>query len=281
MNCIFSVDVEDWFHILDLPSTPPLSCWDSFPSHVEKNFLKLLDIFGGNETRVTCFFLGWVAEKFPHLVRKAAEQGHEVASHGYAHRLVYEQTPAEFLEDARKSKMILESIAGRPVIGYRSSGFSVTEKTPWFFETLMEAGFRYDSSIFPAPRQHGGMNGAHLAPYVINSTRGVLTEFPMTVVKILGKPMCFFGGGYLRFYPYSMIKTMTEKVRSEGRPVIFYIHPREVDPHHPRLPMGAIRAFKSYVNLASVESKIRRLISEVPMTTFQEFLTADLVATPH
>ena len=275
MKCIFTVDVEDWFHILDIPSTPPMSAWDSLPSRVEKNFFKLLEIFSEHDVHVTCFFLGWVAEKFPHLVKEAESRGHEVASHGYAHRLVYEQTREEFLRDARRSKDTIEEIVGHSILGYRSSGFSVTEETPWFFDALIEAGFQYDSSVFPAPRQHGGLNGARLAPYLVRTSKGVLTEFPITVAKVAGRPVCFFGGGYLRIFPYSLIKHMARRIRREGRPVIFYVHPREVDPHHPRLPMGLVRSFKSYVNVATTERKIHRLVSELPITTFREFLTTN------
>ena len=271
-KCIFSVDVEDWFHILDIPATPPLSQWDSLPSLVEKNFRKLLDIFAEKDVRVTCFFLGWVAEKFPHLVKEAALQGHEIASHGYAHRLVYELTPQEFLEDALRAKNLLEDLTGRSVFGYRSSGFSVTERTPWFFDMLVEAGYRYDSSIFPAPREHGGLVGARLAPYRVRDTEGSLIEFPLTVRRVFGKPICFFGGGYLRLFPYFLIRRMTSRVLKEGRPVIFYVHPREIDPEHPRLPMGAVRRFKSYVNLDTTANKVRRLISKFEVTTFDCFL---------
>jgi polysaccharide deacetylase family protein (PEP-CTERM system associated) len=272
MKCIFSVDVEDWFHILDVPSTPPLSKWDSLPSRVEKNFMKLLDLFAEKDVRVTCFFLGWVAEKFPHLVKEAEKRGHEIACHGYAHRLVYEMTPEEFLGDTRRSKAILENIVGHPIRGYRSSGFSVTDRTPWFFEVLAEAGFQYDSSVFPAPREHGGLNGVQLAPYWVKTSKGVLIEFPITVTKVLGKPLCFFGGGYLRFFPYFLIKYMTARVGREGRPVVFYVHPREIDPSHPRLRMSLIRAFKSYINLRATELKLSRLFSEFEMTTFGNFL---------
>jgi polysaccharide deacetylase family protein (PEP-CTERM system associated) len=272
MKCIFTVDVEDWFHILDVPSTPPISTWDSLPSHVEKNFRKLLDIFGEHNVHVTCFFLGWVAERFPHLVREAEKRGHEIGSHGYAHRLVYELTREEFLEDAVKSKKILENIVGHPILGYRCSGFSVTEKTPWFFEALAEAGYKYDSSVFPAPRQHGGLNGAQLGPYAVGTSKGEITEFPITVAHFLGRPLCFFGGGYLRLFPYSVIKHMMAGVQTEGRPVVFYVHPREVDPEHPRLPMGLVRRFKSYVNLRTTETKLRRLMSEVEVTTLREFI---------
>jgi len=275
MKCIFSVDVEDWFHILDLPSTPPLAAWDSLPSRVETNFLKLLDLFSERDVRVTCFFLGWVAEKFPHLVQEAERHGHEVASHGYAHGLVYEMTPEEFLADTRRSKAILENIVGHPVLGYRSSGFSVTDRTPWFFAALAEAGFQYDSSVFPAPRQHGGLEGAQLAPYRIETPNGALTEFPVTVVKVAGRPMCFFGGGYLRLFPYFLIRHMTARVLREGRPVVFYVHPREVDPGHPRLPMGRVRSFKSYVNLRTTEPKLRRLASQFEFATFRDFMMED------
>jgi polysaccharide deacetylase family protein (PEP-CTERM system associated) len=271
-QCIFSVDVEDWFHILDIPATPPLSQWDSLPSMVERNFRKLLDVFAENDVRVTCFFLGWVAEKFPHLVKEALGQGHEIASHGYAHRLVYELTPQEFLEDARRSKNLLEDLSGRSVLGYRSSGFSVTERTPWFFDILVQAGYRYDSSIFPAPREHGGLAGARLAPYKVGDGQGSLIEFPLTVRRVFGRPICFFGGGYLRLFPYFLIRRMTSRVLGEGRPVIFYVHPREIDPKHPRLPMGVVRRFKSYVNLETTEGKIRRLTSEIAFTTFETFL---------
>lgn len=272
MKCIFTVDVEDWFHILDVPSTPPLSVWDSLPSRVEKNFLKLLDIFAERDVHVTCFFLGWVAEKFPHLVKEAESRGHEIASHGYAHRLVYQMSQEEFRADALKSKKLLEDISGRSILGYRSSGFSVTEKTPWFFDALMEAGYQYDSSVFPAVREHGGLKGASFAPYRLNGGSRDLIEFPITVTTVVGKPMCFFGGGYLRLFPYFLIKHMARRVLAEGRPVIFYVHPREIDPHHPRLRMGAVRRFKSYVNLRSTEPKLRRLTSQLEMTTFREFI---------
>jgi polysaccharide deacetylase family protein (PEP-CTERM system associated) len=145
-RAIFSVDVEDWFHILDVPSTPAIESWSELPSRVESNFLRLLDLFGKKSVHVTCFFLGWVGERFPHLVKECVNQGHEVASHGYSHRLIYQMTRDEFYEDAIRSRSLLEDIAGIPVRGYRASGFSVTEQTPWFFEELAKAGYYYDSS---------------------------------------------------------------------------------------------------------------------------------------
>jgi polysaccharide deacetylase family protein (PEP-CTERM system associated) len=268
--CIFSVDVEDWFHILDLPSTPPLAEWSLLPSRVEKNFLHLLDIISEKNVRVTCFFLGWVGEKFPHLVREAKSRGHEIASHGYSHELVYRMSPGQFLDDASKAKKILEDVSGSPVLGYRSSGFSVTKETPWFFEKLTEAGYHYDSSVFPAPRGHGGMATRQFGPYRVSDDSNGLIEFPVTVAGVFGTPICFFGGGYLRLFPYFLVRRMTRRVIQEGRPVVFYVHPREIDPSHPRLSMSLARRFKSYVNLSTTEDKIRRLLSEFTFITFQD-----------
>jgi polysaccharide deacetylase family protein (PEP-CTERM system associated) len=269
MKSIFSVDVEDWFHILEAASVPDISEWNSLPSCVERNFRKLLDIFSEKNVRVTCFFLGYVAERYPHLVKEAFDRGHEIASHGYAHRLIYTMTPQAFLEDARKSKDILESITGKSVRGYRAPGFSVTANTPWFFDKILEAGYRYDSSVFPAPRQHGGLDTDHYSPHRIT---GELMEFPITVTKVLGQRCCFFGGGYLRLFPYAVVRRMCHKVLNENRPVIFYVHPREIDPNHPRLNLGLKRTFKSYVNLKTTEPKLRSILDEFPVTTFAEFM---------
>jgi polysaccharide deacetylase family protein (PEP-CTERM system associated) len=271
-ECIFSVDVEDWFHILDLPSTPPIEEWEKLPSRVERNFMRLLDILSEHKVQITCFFLGWVAQKYPSLVREAQSRGHETASHGYSHQLVYRMTPDQFLEDSSKAKKILEDITGEAVWGFRSSGFSVTEDSPWFFEQLVRAGYFYDSSVFPGPRAHGGMKTNRYAPYRIGNHASDLLEFPITVTRVLGRPLCFFGGGYLRLFPYALVKRMAHKVLKEGRPVIFYVHPREIDPSHPRLPMNRMRSFKSYVNLGTTEDKIRRLLSEFSFKTFRNAL---------
>ncbi|HXF12889.1 MAG TPA: XrtA system polysaccharide deacetylase [Terriglobales bacterium] len=269
MKSIMSVDVEDWFHILEAESAPDISQWNSLPSCVERNFLKLLDLFSEKNVHVTCFFLGYVAERYPHLVKEALNRGHEIASHGYGHRLIYTMAPQAFLEDARKSKEILEGITGQAVTGYRAPGFSVTADTPWFFEKLVEAGFRYDSSVFPAPRQHGGLNTKKYSPHLVADK---LMEFPITVAEVLGKRFCFFGGGYLRLFPYSVVRQMSRKVLGENRPVVFYIHPREIDPGHPRLRLGLTRTFKSYVNLKTTEPKLRHILDEFQVTTFAEFI---------
>lgn len=270
--CVFSVDVEDWFHILDLPSTPPLAQWDSLPSRVEKNFRKLLDIFDETGTKVTCFFLAWVAKKFPHLVTDAARRGHEIASHGYAHNLAYKMGPDAFFEDCRVSKQILEQISGRAILGYRAAGFSATNSCDWFFEKLARAGYRYDSSIFPARRGHGGIDGACREPHTVNCASGQIVEFPVSVTTVAGATMCFFGGGYLRLFPYYVTKRMSQSVLNAGRPVLFYVHPREIDPRHPRLPMNWKRRFKSYVNLRTTETKVRRILADFRFVAFEQLL---------
>jgi polysaccharide deacetylase family protein (PEP-CTERM system associated) len=279
MRCVFTIDVEDWFHILDLSSTPKISEWDALPSRVEGNFLRLLDILSETNTRATCFFLGWVADRFPGLVREAVGRGHEIASHGYSHRLAYGMTPAEFLEDVTRAKKVIEDATGRQVLGYRAPGFSVTEDTPWFFEKLIEAGYRYDSSVFPGPRGHGGLRTGRCAPYRLGPA-DEFVEFPVSVERIAGRPVCFFGGGYLRIFPYALVKAMTRRVLRQERPAIFYVHPREIDPSHPRLEMSWARRIKSYINLSSTERKIRRLCADFEMAPFEDILAVEMQRHP-
>ncbi|MBK8011025.1 MAG: polysaccharide deacetylase family protein [Deltaproteobacteria bacterium] len=270
-SCLFSVDVEDWFHILDLPSSPNLAEWDQLPSRVEANFRNLLDLFDEHGAKVTCFFLGWVAKRFPNLLRDAAGRGHEIASHGLSHQLVYSMTPNDFFADISEAKSIIEDAVGKAVSGYRCPGFSVTEATPWFFDLIAKAGYSYDSSVFPAPRGHGGLaNATHRRPYVVESSYGRIVEVPISVVPVplLGRPMCFFGGGYLRLFPYRVINEMTARLLREGSPVTFYVHPREIDPGQPKLKMGLNRHFKSYVGLRTTRSKIDRLMKDFSFRTF-------------
>lgn len=260
-QCVLTIDVEDWFHILEVPSTPRLSEWDLLPSRVERNFLRLLDLVGEHDVPCTCFFVGWIAQRFPGLVKSAVARGHEIASHGWAHRLAYELTPSEFFDDAFRARDVLEQISGKPVLGYRSAGFSLSGENEWVFDELLHAGYIYDSSVFPGPRAHGGWENGHDSPYWVYRSGGNLMEFPMTTEKVLGRAFCFFGGGYLRLFPLSLIQRMTASVLRQGRPAMFYVHPREIDPEQPRLEMNAWRHFKSYVNLTTTEPKLRGILS--------------------
>ncbi|MEO5584236.1 MAG: XrtA system polysaccharide deacetylase [Flavobacteriales bacterium] len=277
---VFSVDVEEWFHILDVPSTPALAEWGAQESRVEKSFRSMLEVFAEKKVRTTLFFLAWVVERYPHLVREAVAGGHEIASHGYAHELVYRQDRRTFTADIKKAKDIIEQAAGSAVRGYRAPGFSVTKETPWFYDAVAEAGYTYDSSIFPGERGHGGLPGALAVPHLVPTAHGDLVEFPISLSSMFGKQMYFFGGGYLRFFPYPLMLSKAKEVLKEERPVVFYLHPREVDPEHPRLPMSAKRKFMTYHNLRSTMPKMRRLFDDLPMTTFGDIIDAGTAAFP-
>jgi polysaccharide deacetylase family protein (PEP-CTERM system associated) len=269
---IFSIDVEDWFNLSGTGLEPPPPSWDALESRIERNFIGLLDIFSASGAAATCFFVGYFAKRFPHLVREAIARGHEIGSHSYHHRLAYELTPDEFMGDVRDARRLLEDISGRRVVGFRAPAFSVTERTPWFFDKLIEAGYEYDSSVFPAPHQTGGLATNAFAPHVVVRDGGRLVEFPITAVRVLGRPMCFFGGGYLRLFPYRVIRAMGKRALDEGRPIIFYVHPREIDPDQPRMALSRRRRFTCYVNLETTRPKIARILRDFPVTTFEKYL---------
>ena len=259
--CCFTVDVEEWFHILDDSAVPLMSEWSSLESRLEKNMDYILSILAEYNVKATMFWLGWAAEKYPGLVRRCLEEGHEIASHGYAHVLAYNVRMKVFREDIRHGKEIIEDITGTSVSGFRAAGFGITDKTPWIFEEIRDAGYLYDSSVFPAARGHGGIKNFKIEPHQINTSEGSILEIPQSVVEVLGRRISFFGGGYLRLAPLCMIKRGINRVQKAGRPVIIYVHPREVDPYHPRLPLKLWRRFKSYVNLRSTVPKLHWLCS--------------------
>lgn len=269
---IFSIDVEDWFNLSGTGLEPPPSEWDRLESRVERNLRLLFGLLAEGGGTATCFFLGYFAKRFPHLVREAVAAGHEVASHSYFHRLVYEMTPAEFYEDALASRKLLEDISGKPVRGYRAPAFSVTDHTPWFFDKLAEAGYQYDSSVFPARHQTGGLATSRFEPHGIETAAGTIAEFPITVVRVLGTPMCFFGGGYLRLFPYHLMRSMGRRALKEGRPIVFYIHPREIDPDHPRMALSRRRKFTCYVNLRSTRPKIEHILRDFQVSSFSQHM---------
>lgn len=269
---IFSIDVEDWFNLSGTGKEPPPSEWGALESRLERNLQGLLELLSEAHATATLFFLGYFAKRFPHLVREAVAHGHEIASHGCEHRLAYELTPEAFKDDAEQARELLEQIAGVAVRGYRAPAFSVTEQTPWFFGKLLEAGYVYDSSVFPAPHQTGGLRTIALGPHLVASEQGKLVEFPITAVRVLGRPMCFFGGGYLRLFPYRLIRAMGRRALDEDRPIIFYVHPREIDPDQPRLPLSAKRRFTSYVNLRSTRPKLKRILKDFPVVSFDKYL---------
>jgi len=270
MPDVFTIDVEDWFHILEVKGTPDLAAWDSLPTHIERNFRTLLELLAEYNVKATCFALGWVARRFPRLLREAAELGHDIASHGYDHRVVRGLSQAQFREDIRAAKATIEDATGGPVHGYRAPGFSITRQTPWAFDEIIKAGYIFDSSVFPAAHGHGGMPGAPRHPYVMRSASGRLIEFPLSIADTPFGPWCFSGGGYLRLIPMWLVLAMAERVRSDGRGVIWYIHPREIDPSHPRLRMPIQRRFRSYVNLRGTAGKLKAIFRDGNFATFSE-----------
>lgn len=266
-----TIDVEEWFHILDDPAVPNFSQWAKLESRLPRNMQMILSILDEHKVHATMFWLGWVAEKYPALVKQCAQAGHEIACHGYGHILAYEAGREKFREDILRGKKVVEDISGQQVVGFRAAGFGTTADTPWFFEEIRGAGFLYDSSVFPAKRGHGGMVDFKLEPHKIQTPHGGLFEIPQSVIEICGKRGSFFGGGYLRISPIPLIKWGISKLQKEKRPAVIYIHPREVDPEHPRLPLKLYRRFKSYVNLRSTVPKLRWLCANYKFELMRDY----------
>ena len=269
-NTVITIDVEEWFHILDCPQAPTMSQWDHLESRLASSLSCLLELFDSTKIKATFFWLGWCAERHPELVRLCTSSGHEVASHTYSHCLPYLMSPAAFKEDIIKAKMILEDITGTPVQGLRAPGFGITAETDWAFDVIREAGYSYDASVFPATRAHGGIPDATLIPHIKQTLGSNITIIPISVLSLLGQRLCLFGGGYLRATPLHFLKWGIQTLHRQDRPLIVYLHPREVDPLHPRLPLPLKRRLKCYYNLQSTYPKLRWICQTQHCTTMSE-----------
>ena len=265
-------DVEDYFQVAALASAVERSSWASMPRRVDQNTNVLLEILASSNTRATFFFLGWVAEREPQLGRRVADAGHEIACHGYSHRLVYEQTLADFREETLRSKTLLEDQAQAPVLGYRAASYSITRRSLWALDTLIEAGFVYDSSIFPVRHDIYGIPEAPRAPHLIRRDGGRLVEFPPSTVQLPGARLPVAGGGYFRIFPCGVTRWAVRRVNAEGLPFIFYLHPWEVDPGQPRVKVGWRSRFRHYTNLDHCEARLRRLLGEFQFAPAREVL---------
>jgi polysaccharide deacetylase family protein (PEP-CTERM system associated) len=263
----FSCELEDWFHILASDKVPKMEDWSGLTLCAERNVERLLQLFEDTNVHITFFCLGWMAERMPQLVRKCQQAGHEIASHGYGHVMAWAVGASRFREDIVRSKRILEDIIGREVVGFRAPGFSVRSGNKWFFDVVAESGYRYDASVFPAHHSHGGLRGVCPSPHIVPTTSGPLVEIPASTIRVFGRRVCLFGGGYLRLFPLPIIQWGTRRLRAEGTPLIVYVHPREIDPDQPRLPLGPYRRFKCYVNLRSTMSKLKWLCEQYRFTT--------------
>jgi polysaccharide deacetylase family protein (PEP-CTERM system associated) len=269
-----TIDVEDYFHVSVFDGVVPRHHWDGFESRVCANTDRLLQLFDCFEVKATFFVLGCVGERFPELVKRIAAEGHEIASHGYGHRLVYDQTPKAFREDVRRAKALLESSAGKPVLGYRAPSYSVTPRSLWALDILIEEGYCYDSSIFPIRHDRYGIPLSPRHAYLLKRPQGELVEAPASTTVVGPVNLPIGGGGYFRILPYEWTSWGINRVnRLEGKPAIFYLHPWEIDPDQPRLKAGLLSRFRHYRNLAATEARLRRLLGEFrfgPMSTVLE-----------
>lgn len=256
---VLSIDVEDWFHVLDSPVVPEMEQWNSMKSCIEAGMEKILILFAEHNVKATFFWLGWSAEKYPNLVRGCAEAGHEIACHGYNHAPAREGGREVFVEEVCRGKKVLEDIIGHKVVGFRAPGFITKTNLEWVFEEIQAAGYHYDSSVFPTTNRFGSINTVPVGPCFIETQRGMLLEIPMSVVEIFGRRFSVFGGGYLRLAPKFMIEWGVKKLHAKSLPLIVYVHPRELDPDYPRLPLSLIQRFKCYVNLKTTMPKLRWL----------------------
>jgi len=269
-----SVDVEDYFQVAALAPAISRESWAARESRVERNTETVLGLLGEQGIRGTFFVLGWIAERHPALVRRIAAEGHEIASHGYSHELVYRQSPAEFREETLRSKGLIEDLIGVRVLGYRAASFSVTRQSLWALDVLIDAGFQYDSSIFPIRHDRYGIAGACEEPGTIAAPSGrTLVEFPMCAARFAGVQVPVSGGGYFRLLPYWLTHRGLRQInRARGRPFVFYLHPWEVDPGQPRVKVGWLSRFRHYTNLDVCEGRLRRLLAEFRFATILEVL---------
>lgn len=277
-----TVDVEDYFQVSAFERYISRSDWEILPCRVERNTQRILSIFAEHDVKATFFTLGWVAERFPDLVRAIVAQGHELACHGYDHVRVTEQTPASFREDLRRSKGCLEDVAGRVVQGFRAASYSIGARNPWAFDVLEEAGFRYSSSVYPIHHDLYGMPEAPRFRFRPRRPDGLL-ELPVTTVRLAGRNFPCGGGGFFRLFPYPLSRWAVRRVNTVDRQAsIFYFHPWELDPDQPRQTGLDWRTrFRHYLNLTRVEGRLRRLLGDFRWDTMERvFLTADADSAP-
>jgi polysaccharide deacetylase family protein (PEP-CTERM system associated) len=279
MNAM-TIDVEDYFHVSVFDGLVPRHAWSGMESRVCANTERLLEIFDEEGIQATFFVLGWVAEQFPKLVRKIADAGHEIASHGYAHRLVYDMTPSAFREDIRRAKGVLETLGAARVYGYRAPSYSVTPQSLWALDVLMEEGFLYDASIFPIHHDRYGIPVSPRHPYRL--VRGaVLIEAPASTVRWGPFNLPIGGGGYFRILPYGWTRWGIRRLNDrEQCPAIFYLHPWEIDPGQPRLRAPALSRFRHYFNLGKTEDRLRSLVREFRFSTMMALLHGQVHALP-
>ena len=274
-----TIDVEDYFQVSALAPYIPRDQWDSRECRVERNVDRILQMLGERQTRATFFTLGWIAERYPHLVRRIVHGGHEVASHGYGHERASDLNAADFSADVGRAKKMLEDISGHEVKGYRAPSFSIGAGNLWAFDCLERAGYRYSSSIYPIRHDHYGMPDA---PRFAHRVRSGLLELPVTTARFFNRNWPASGGGYFRLLPYPLSRWLLQKVNELDRQAaIFYFHPWEIDAGQPRIPgISAKTRFRHYVNLQHTEGRLRRLLADFKWGRMDEVFLVDHAQVP-
>lgn len=269
---VISVDVEEWFHVEAFASHIPRTDWDQLERRARPSMEALLELFERQRVKCTFFVLGWVAERDPDLVREITAAGHEIASHGWSHRPVWDLSPAQFLDEVKRSKRLLEELSGTPVLGYRAPTFSITNKTLWALGSLREAGYSYDSSIFPVIHDRYGIPNA---PLEIHRHEAGIWEMPMSVMELWRYRLPVAGGGYFRLYPYTVTRRAIAEMNAKERPAIVYLHPWEFDPGQPRpAGIGKVTRFRHYSGIRDNLAKLARLLDDFAFTTAGSALNA-------
>jgi polysaccharide deacetylase family protein (PEP-CTERM system associated) len=263
-----SIDVEDYFQVSGFESVVGINNWKSYEARIQFSTEKILGILAESEIKATFFVVGWLAEKYPDLIKTINEYRHEIACHSYSHRLIYEMTPEEFKVDTIRAKESIENIIGEKVRGYRAPSYSITKDSVWAFKILDELGFEYDSSIFPIWHDRYGMVDAPRFEYLLPGTN--MKEYPISTFVLLGHRIPVSGGGYFRLFPYWFTRmALTHINRKEKMPFVFYIHPWELDPDQPRINgTGILSRFRHYVNLAKTTERFRRLLADFNFAPF-------------
>jgi polysaccharide deacetylase family protein (PEP-CTERM system associated) len=262
----FSVDVEEYFHVSAFEPHVPYEAWGDYESRVTRSVERLLELLYWFQARATFFVLGWVAERHPGLVRRVARAGHEIASHGWDHARVTEQSPLAFRDSIRRTKIFLEDLVGAPVVGFRAPSFSIVPGREWALDLLIEEGYRYDSSLFPVRRNGYGYVNGHRDPHWLERPMGRLAEVPPATLRRWGTQVPAGGGAYFRLLPYGVVRAALRDCARRGVPGTFYIHPWEVDPDQPRLAVPWLTRVRHYGGLERTVPRLERLLTEFRFT---------------
>lgn len=270
-----TVDVEEYFQVSLFAKHAPLASWDSFPRRAADSVRRLLALFETKNARATFFVVGWLAERERALLREIVSAGHEVASHGWAHRELFSMDAASFRSDLRRAQTVIEDATGVAVAGFRAPSWSIVPRTAWALDVLAEEGYRWDSSIFPIRHDRYGWPGRPREPHVLSLAAGNLVEVPPATARFFGMSVPVAGGGYLRHFPFALLRAGINRLAREGIPATVYLHPWEIDPGQPRLEVPWLTRIRHYRNLDKVEDRLGRLLDAFRFTSVTGMLAVN------